>query len=198
MATRKPRRIAPEAKLAAVEAAAEKHFAQRGYDAVSMADIAAEAEVAVGTVYRFFDDKAALLDAVRQRVEERFVSAMLAGWSSAEAFADRFAPMVTALFDEAERSREVTALLATRHGGEGGDAAGRAFVPVIADMYRQGVAADAYRASDPEIAAAMAYGMVEAAMRHAMAHGFAQTRGKAEAQLVAALNACFLRADASG
>jgi AcrR family transcriptional regulator len=41
--------------------AAQKLFAQRGYEGTSIGDVAALAEVGVGTVYHHFDDKRALL-----------------------------------------------------------------------------------------------------------------------------------------
>lgn len=52
--------------------AAEKVFAARGYEGSSMADIAAEAEFSVGSLYNFFRDKAALGEEVMVRIcEER-------------------------------------------------------------------------------------------------------------------------------
>jgi AcrR family transcriptional regulator len=186
--------MAPADKRAAIEAAAERLFAAQGFAATSVADIAGAADVAVGSVYRFFPDKPALLAAVHRRVEARFIEAMRRGWSSTPRFADRFAPMVAALFDEADASREVTAILAMVRDFAGGDAApGAAFVDVIAGMYAQGQAAGAYRGGDPAAVAAIAYGMVEGAMRHAMTHCTAAARRAAEAELVAAMNAAFLR-----
>lgn len=186
--------MAPADKLAAIEAAAERLFAERGYGATSIADIAAAADVAVGTVYRFFPDKPALLAGVHRRVEQRFIEAMASGWSSAERFEQRFAPMVAALFDEAARSREVVAILAMARDlpGGAGSPPGAAFVHVIADMYHQGQEAGAYSEGEPAVVAAIAYGMVEGAMRHLMAHG-PEVRGSVEPALVAALEAAFLK-----
>lgn len=198
MATSKPRRIAPKEKLAAIETAAELLFARAGYVETSMADIAVEAGVAVGTLYRFFPDKPALLAAVHRQVEVRFVAAMERGWRCGGAFAARFAPMVGALFDEAEASREVLAILMmTRElAGTGRDAPGAAFMVTIAAMYREGQAAGAYRDGDAAVAAAIAYGMVEGAMRLMMAADWAPRRAVIETELVYALNAAFLRSAA--
>ncbi len=49
---------------ARIEAAALRVFAARGYEAASMALIAREAGVATGNLYRYFEDKQALFEAV--------------------------------------------------------------------------------------------------------------------------------------
>jgi AcrR family transcriptional regulator len=51
---------------ARIEAAALRVFATRGYGAASMALIAREAGVATGNLYRYFEDKQALFEAVIQ------------------------------------------------------------------------------------------------------------------------------------
>lgn len=45
-------------------AAAERVFARSGYQAASMADVAREADYSVGSLYRFFDSKEALFEAL--------------------------------------------------------------------------------------------------------------------------------------
>lgn len=67
-------RRAPEERRARIVSAAARLFAERGYEETGVADIAAEAGVAVGTVYRFFPDKPSLeigviLDRKRQIAE---------------------------------------------------------------------------------------------------------------------------------
>lgn len=47
--------------------AAEKLFARRGYSAVAMEDVAARADLAVGTIYNYFPSKSALLLAIVRR-----------------------------------------------------------------------------------------------------------------------------------
>src|SRR5262245_2966127 len=49
---------------ARIEAAALRVFATRGYEAASMALMAREAGVATGNLYRYFEDKQALFEAV--------------------------------------------------------------------------------------------------------------------------------------
>ncbi len=72
--TRRPqaRGIATRARILA---GAEALFTRRGYDGTSMADVAARADVGVGTVYHHFPDKHALLldlvDAWGERVSAR-------------------------------------------------------------------------------------------------------------------------------
>lgn len=66
--TRKPlartRRIAPEARRQAILAAALAVFAERGFEAARLDDVAARAGVAKGTLYLYFRDKEALFEAL--------------------------------------------------------------------------------------------------------------------------------------
>ena len=62
-----------------VLAAAGALFARRGVEAVDMREIAREAGVGVGTLYRRFDDKGALVAAVLGERERELQDALLAG-----------------------------------------------------------------------------------------------------------------------
>jgi TetR/AcrR family transcriptional regulator len=68
-----------------VLAAAERVFARRGYHAASMADVAREADYAVGSLYKFFESKEALFQqllSVRLAALEQILDAALASTSS--------------------------------------------------------------------------------------------------------------------
>ncbi len=47
-------------------------FAEKGYDAATMTEIAARADAAIGSLYQFFPSKEALADALLARYAERF------------------------------------------------------------------------------------------------------------------------------
>lgn len=53
-----------ESRMCQIEAAARNVFAQKGYTATSMAEIAAKAGIAEGTIYRYYENKRVLLLAV--------------------------------------------------------------------------------------------------------------------------------------
>ncbi|AGH48474.1 MULTISPECIES: TetR/AcrR family transcriptional regulator [Sphingomonadales] len=53
--------------------AATIQFAEKGYDATSISGIARAAGVSDGLIYRYFDDKRALLSAVLERLFERII-----------------------------------------------------------------------------------------------------------------------------
>jgi len=67
--TRKPRSLSPEARRAAILAAALEEFTARGYEGARLDDVAKLAGVAKGTIYLYFADKEALFqDLVRSMV----------------------------------------------------------------------------------------------------------------------------------
>src|ERR1700750_2313208 len=78
------RRRDPERKERILVAAAALG-ARRGFDAISMADIGAEAGIVGSGVYRHFDSKTAILVGMADRVMDRLVS------RAAEIIADRLA-----------------------------------------------------------------------------------------------------------
>ncbi|MGP8121339.1 MAG: TetR family transcriptional regulator [Xanthobacteraceae bacterium] len=67
-------RLPREERVGAIESAARVVFCRRGYAEASIAEIAAEAGIAEGTIYKFFDSKRQLV----MRVIERWYESMLA------------------------------------------------------------------------------------------------------------------------
>ena len=86
---RKPWKRRSAARPDELRQAALTLFAERGYAATSIEDIAAAAGVTVGTVYRYFRDKAALLaDLVRYALERPFLPATTITEARAQPTAD--------------------------------------------------------------------------------------------------------------
>jgi AcrR family transcriptional regulator len=69
----------PAATRARILAAAERLFAERGYDGVSMPAIAEAASITPGAIYRHFESKAALFFEVVRRAVEAAPTAAAAG-----------------------------------------------------------------------------------------------------------------------
>jgi len=68
--SRRPR----EERIGAIEAAARTVFGRRGYAEASIAEIAAEAGIAEGTIYKFFDSKRRLVTCVLERWYETMLA----------------------------------------------------------------------------------------------------------------------------
>lgn len=179
------RKMDPEGKRAAIMAAGERLFAAQGYTGTTMADIARDAGVAVGSLYRLFPDKPALLAELHRAMEQRFIEAMSRGWQSVDAYEDRFDPMIEALMKEAEAAREIMPLYAmTRELVESADfVPGHAMIEAIKAQYQEGRANGAYLDQDPAIVAPIAHGMVEGAMRAWMTKPTAHRRKAVAADL---------------
>src|ERR1700744_6116460 len=62
-----PQRRPGKARVAAVLEAGAAVIAEKGYDAATMAEIAAVAKAPIGSLYRFFPNKEILADALVQR-----------------------------------------------------------------------------------------------------------------------------------
>jgi AcrR family transcriptional regulator len=96
-----------------VLAAAAELFSTRGVEAVTVDEIAAQAGVGVGTIYRGFGDKGGLVAAILDERERRLQDQLLTGppplgpGASAE---ERLAAFLAALANLVERSYELLAL----------------------------------------------------------------------------------------
>src|SRR5205085_839575 len=77
-AARAPQRERGRARVAALLAAAAEVFAESGYDAATMTEIAARAGASIGSLYQFFPTKVLIAEALHARYSDDF-AAMLAG-----------------------------------------------------------------------------------------------------------------------
>jgi AcrR family transcriptional regulator len=161
------RTIDPDAKRAAILAAAQDFFASRGYEATTIAAIAARADVAVGSVHRIFGDKPRLLSDAQQDLEAAFVRAMDAAWHQSGPLEWRFRTMFKALFAEMEKQRRFMPLMALHpDGGHGGKSErGSLLRTAIETHMRQAIAKGEFRDIPVQESAAIAVGMVDAAMQ---------------------------------
>ncbi len=187
------RTLNPPAKRAAIMLAAEHLFSSQGFAKSTMAQIAQKAEVAVGSLYRAFPDKLALLTALHAAMEQRFIDAILQSWDVAQPAEARFRDMIEAIM------RQTVAVLPsmplymlTRDlVSSGGQAPGTRTIAVIADLYAGGIARSEFIAMRPSTAAAIGHGIVEGGIRDWM------TQGGHVAELetvIDAVAACFVRA----
>jgi AcrR family transcriptional regulator len=175
---------AAQARDRRVLAAARRCFATGGFEGTTMEKVAREAEVAVGTLYLRAATKEALLARVLDDVECELAEAMDAAAQDVADWTGRFGAVFRALLQAVAGMSDLPVLMRLAHHA----AASRQAEPGpirrwIAEFIRTGQAAGALRPVDPELAAAMAFGMVEGAMQ-AHAH-HAHLTGAAVAEVLA-------------
>src|SRR5579875_3390969 len=71
-----PKRRRGHDRVAAILAASTALFLDKGYEAVTMTEIAAASHTAVGSLYRFFPSKDAVADALLRQYTERLGSGL--------------------------------------------------------------------------------------------------------------------------
>ncbi len=98
VAARAPQRERGRARVAALLAAATEVFAEHGYEAATMTEIAARADASIGSLYQFFPTKELIADALHQENGED-LSRMLAGLGERVA-GKPSAALADALFDD--------------------------------------------------------------------------------------------------
>lgn len=162
-------------KRSAILNAALDLFEEHGFEATSVPEIAGRAQVAVGTIYRYFESKEAVVNALYRLWRERFNGSVLAPidvdlgvrqvfstyWRRMSAFARAF--------PKAQR------FLDLHHHGDYLEAdtiaLDRAYSEVIALFVADGVRRGALRMVDPRIAVAIIWGTL------AGLHKFSGPRG---------------------
>ncbi|MER5743214.1 TetR/AcrR family transcriptional regulator [Streptomyces sp. NPDC002225] len=73
---RRPQQARSRARVEAVLAAADRILSQEGYEALTMRRIAEEAGTPVGSIYQFYSDKSAVVDALGRRYLDAFKTAI--------------------------------------------------------------------------------------------------------------------------
>src|SRR6201996_6882300 len=92
---KEPKRERGKQRVAALMDAGAELFAQKGYEATTMTEIASRAGAAIGSLYQFFPSKEALAEALFDRFAERWAASFarveeLAPGRSARELADLF------------------------------------------------------------------------------------------------------------
>lgn len=90
MAERATTPEAIEAKREVILDAALSNFAERGYHGTSVPSIAKGAQVGAGTLYRYFDSKETLVNALFVREKERVLAFVMEGYDPATPPRDQF------------------------------------------------------------------------------------------------------------
>lgn len=187
------RPLNPHAKRAAIMFAAEQLFASCGFAKTTMAQIATKADVAVGSVYRAFPDKLALLTALHEMMEKKFIDTILDNWDFEQPADVRFRHMTTAIMNKtAEVKASMPLYMLTRDlVSSGGQEPGERTRAVIAGLFEAGTERGELVAIPSSMAAAIGYGIVEGGMRDWMAGG---AHAAALPVAVDILTGCFVRA----
>jgi TetR/AcrR family transcriptional regulator, fatty acid metabolism regulator protein len=146
--------------------AAVRVFAERGYEASRVADVAREAGVAYGLVYHYFGSKGAVLEAVFREAWGRLLAAVALAEESGGDAADQLALVVRIVFRAWRDDRDLVRVLVrevTRspHIQDELDEIGQAFTS-LERIVARGQEAGTFRATlDPRLCAFMVYGALE-------------------------------------
>ncbi|WP_299083011.1 TetR/AcrR family transcriptional regulator [uncultured Ruegeria sp.] len=183
----------PEAKRAALHDAALQLFTEKGYENVSIAQVAKMSGIAVGTVYRFYDNKLAMLRAMLEEIEALFVDRMKQDWNQGGAHSERLGSICEGLFVVAEQHRSLLRLLTMTTDMVYSDGAlpGDRIQNQIRSFYAEGISEGTFVKGDVAMMAAMAHGLVEGAMMQAMRSDNVE-RAEATVQLSTVMKNAFL------
>ena len=157
----------PDSKRLAIIQVGERLFAQMGFEHTKMSAIAAEAGVAVGTLYRLFPDKASLLAALHRKMEDQFIAAMHAGWSRGESYSQRFDYLIESLLEELISVRKTMPLYMMTKNivGASDHRPGERIMKEIEALYTTAVDAGAARSFPDGYQAAIGHALIEGTFR---------------------------------
>jgi AcrR family transcriptional regulator len=158
----------PEAdKRHAIIEAARRLFTTVGYESTTIARVAREAGVALGTVYLYVKNKNDLLLAVKADWEAEVMAALMRPELSSLPFHRRVRPLIESAFDICARHTEMVQLMGMQ-AEMIGEPTAQPSPPVYGVMkafFDEGMAAGAIRDVDTRAAAVLTYGMFNAALQ---------------------------------
>ncbi len=149
---------------------ATKHFATHGFEGTKMANVAQDADVAVGTIYLRYPNKSALLTGVLDHYEDVFVNAMSKDQITKIQWPDRFEAMFGSLMETARDIEHIGPIMAlSSHSHIHGHIRGAKIRSEIKVNIEKGKNDGVFKSGiDASIAASIAYSMVDGAMMHMM------------------------------
>lgn len=162
MAQAAPASEDPRSKREAILNAALELFAERGFHGTAVPLVAERAKVGAGTLYRYFDSKEALVNALYQREKTRFMGELITDFPSDAPIREQFRMLWQRLAAFAQRHPLAAMFLELHHHAPYLDADSRAleqrvFEPVV-DVIRRAQAAQALKPIDPVLLISLVYG----------------------------------------
>lgn len=164
-----PRRVDRDARSRDLVAAATRVLARKGWAATRVEDVAAEAGVAKGTVFLYFDSREAILGAVFDAFQAELVAgARTAADGEGPALA-RLSALVRSLLSAAAERPDLAGIVTDLwSAGRGGDGSALdlstlygPYREIVAELLQQAVADGSARPDLPPHAAAVVVGAVE-------------------------------------
>jgi len=154
-------------KRQAIVDAARTLFTTKGYEATTMAEVASQADIAVGTVYLYFKNKNDLLYAVKGDWDDQFLQFLAQPELQAIPHHLRTRPLIEACFALCDRHTELIQLMGLQPEmvGNWHDKGTGKVAQVITAFFDEAVANGSFRPIDTQAAAVIAYGMVENALQ---------------------------------
>ncbi len=149
---------------------ASKHFALHGFEGTKMAQVAKDAEVAVGTIYLRYPNKSSLLTGVLDHYEDVFVDAMTNEKVTSIQWPERFSAIFASIMLAANEIDHIGPIMAlSSHSHVYGHVRGAKIQSHITKAIEEGQLSGTFHQHiDARIAASMAYNMVDGAMMHMM------------------------------
>lgn len=191
------RAVATETYQDEILGAAERVFAERGFAATKISDIARAAGLATGTLYNYFDSKDQILGRLMLRRGDELLASMLAVGTAGEPLA-RLEAVVTAVLEHMDTHRATFRIFEEmsagsecdirRVGGEEMERQHGRYREVVAAIVRDGVAKGALRKLAIDDHVELLTGIMKGFIRSWMS---AKTRGNA-AQRAATIIDLFL------
>ena len=162
------RREPPDVRREQILDAAERVLLERGLGVTTIADVANAAAIGKGTIYLYYDSKAAVLAGLRARYLERFADALgrapRPGERSCRARLDRF---VRELFDFSVAHSELHHLLFQEAGFSEEDAFASTRA-LLGELVAEGVQSGEFHVDDTELVTDFLFHGLHGALVHAL------------------------------
>jgi AcrR family transcriptional regulator len=174
----------PARREAILEAALEL-FAERGFHGTTVPSVAEQAGVGAGTLYRYFESKESLVNALYQKWKQTLGAALMKGFPAAEPPRKQFAHMWKCLTAFAARHPKVMVFLELHHHGAYLDQTSRNLeeavrAPAVA-MVRHAQAQCVLKDLPPDLLIAIVHGAFVGILRAAREGHLAMSRENLEA-----------------
>jgi AcrR family transcriptional regulator len=157
-----------ESRRRAIVDAAAKVFVQKGYALASIAEIASMASVSDGLIYKYFDDKRALLDVVLSEYFRKIVAKLESAARSDAGFPEKVHDLISqhlrSFLEDMDFCRFFVSDVRSANGYRGSPVQklNRAYTRIFIRVLEEGVAAGKVKADlDPRLVRDLVFGAVE-------------------------------------